>query len=358
MNRRRPPEQYRAPVAGRTLRLCLLALVCVVSAAGSARGQVDGPWATSGAVGLGPIVMRPQSPLTLFRVQPTPGTPEVLAPGQWQFGVFSSWNIYFAYEPGRYTIDAETLRFTLAATCGLDRRWDVGLNLPVSYRGGGVMDGLIEAVEKALGVPNMDRRRFPRDRYLIRLHGPGGQVLERSGAASGWGLEDATLTLRYQIARGDEEEPALTAGLLLKLPAGRQDALRSSAGFDFGLALSYGQRLGKRTHLYVNTAVIRYNSAEIAGIALHRVQASISACFEYRHSPRTSWLVQGMTLTAGAMHDGNLAKATYEITAGFKHLLSRQLLLEASLLENLFVFDNSPDFGVHLGLVWRPGRSR
>ena len=32
------------------------------------------------------------------------------------------------------------------------------------------------------------------------------------------------------------------------------------------------------------------------------------------------------------------------------------MLLEASLLENLFIFDNSPDVGFHVGLVWRSDR--
>jgi hypothetical protein len=27
--------------------------------------------------------------------------------------------------------------------------------------------------------------------------------------------------------------------------------------------------------------------------------------------------------------------------------------VEVSVLENLFVFDNSPDVGFHVGLVWR-----
>jgi hypothetical protein len=39
---------------------------------------------------------------------------------------------------------------------------------------------------------------------------------------------------------------------------------------------------------------------------------------------------------------------------GFKRALSRKFLLEASVLENLFVYDNSADVGFHAGLVWHP----
>jgi hypothetical protein len=302
--------------------------------------------------------MRAESPLTLFRLQPTPMVPEVLAGGRWQLGLMSGWDNYFDYKPEHFIIDVETLRLTAGIGVGLGKGFDLAVAVPVSYRGGGFMDGFIEGFERLVGVPNKNRLRFGRNQYLIHIVGPDGQVFDRHGADSGWGLEDATATLRYQVRQGDDSRPAVVAALIVKAPDGRASSLRSTGGWDVGLGLGLGQRLGGRMHLYVTASAMRYNNTELAGIELYRVQSSLSVCLEYRRSPRTSWILQSMTLSAGAVDYHDFSKATHEITLGLKRLLSKHLLFEASLLENLFVFDNSPDFGVHLGLVWRPETTR
>ena len=135
--------------------------VLAALAATSARAQTGEAWTSSPAVGLGPIGTRADSPLTLFRLQPTPMVPEVLAKGQWQVGLMSGWDNYFDYKPGHFIIDVETLRLTTSIGVGLGKGFDLAAVVPVSYRGGGVMDSFIEHFEKLLGVPNKDRLLFP-----------------------------------------------------------------------------------------------------------------------------------------------------------------------------------------------------
>jgi hypothetical protein len=336
------------------------AFVCAVAGAllcaGAADAQGSSNWSESPAVGLGPLLLRAQSPLAILRLTPTPDTPVTLREGQWQVGLLTSWNNYFDVSPNRYTIDAEILRFTLTAAYGITSRLELGASLPVSYRGGGILDRFVEDFEDLLGVPNQQRKQAPLDRYLILIHGNDGRTFERSGADSGWGIEDGTVTLRYQLVSGTETSPAVVASAILKFPIGREASLYSSNGYDVAAGVSVGQRIG-RFHLYGSLVAMHYATTEIVGVSLYPNQVSLFTGVEYRYSPRTSWLLQALTTSPGAEHLGDFSKSAYEVTVGFKRLLSSNLLLEVSVLENLFIFDNSPDVGFHVGLVWRSSAS-
>ena len=333
------------------MRWLYLAAVVVLCAA-VARAQDPSNWSETPAVGLGPLMLRAQSPLAILRLSPTPETPAALHQGQWQVGLLSSWNNYFDVEPKRYVIDVEAFRFTVSAAYGITSRLEVQAALPLSYRGGGILDRFIQNFEGLLGVPNEMRKQAPRNRYLIRINGNDGHTFERSGVDSGWGLEDATVSLRYRLAAGTETFPAVTASVMLKIPAGRAASLFSSSGYDVAGGFAAGQRVG-RFNLYGSLVGIHYATTEIVGVELRPNQFSLFTGAEYRYSSRTSWLLQTLVTSAGAKHFGDFSKSTYEVTLGFKHVLSDNLLLEASVLENLFTFDNSPDLGFHVGVVWR-----
>jgi hypothetical protein len=333
------------------------AFTCVAAGtllgARTADAQDPANWSESPAVGLGPLLLRAQSPLAILRLTPTPDTPVTLRAGQWQVGLLTSWNNYFDVDPkGQYIIDAETLRFTGQIAYGLTSRLELGGSLPVSYRGGGILDRFVGDFEGLLGVANQQRKQAPLDRYLILIHGNDGRTFQRVGEDSGWGIEDGTASLRYQLASGSETSPAVVASAVLKFPTGREASLYSSGGYDVAAGVSVGQRVG-RFHLYGSIVTVHYATTQLVGVSLYPDQVSLFAGVEYRHSPRTSWLLQTLTTSPGAKHLGDFSKSTYEVTVGFKRLLSPNLLLEASLLENLFIFDNSPDVGFHVALLWR-----
>ncbi len=315
-------------------------------------------WAESPAVGLGPLELRSESPLSILRLTPTPRTPRTLARGQWRLELLTSWNNYFDYEPQLYTIDAEALRFTMSAAYGVTPRLELAVGLPLSYRGGGIMDRFIENFEGLLHVANQDRKRFPRNRYQVLIHGPNGRTFELTGRDAGWGIEDATVGARYQLAPGTATTPAVMALLTVKVPTGRASSLFSSGGYDVAAGLSAGQRLGRRFNVYGSVVAMHYAATDMVGVRLKPNQLSLFAGLEYRRSQRMSWLLQALVTSPGAEHFGGFSKNTYEITFGFKRVLGPHVLLEASLLENLFIFDNSPDVGFHVGLVWRSARPR
>ena len=331
--------------------MCVAVMAAIHAAAACA--QSDGEWSSSPAVGLGPLLLSSQSPVNVLQLTPTPMPPVTIGRGRLAIGALENWNNYFDVDPGgRYIIDAERLSLTLGAAYGVTDRIDLSVSQPVAYRGGGILDGFIEWFESRLGVPNEERRRYPRNQFLVLIHGEDGKTYKLTGDASGWSLEDGTVSARYQITRGSDSTPAILAGIAVKLPTGRENALQSSGGVDIEGGVSAGQRLG-RFNLYGAANLMEHERSDFLGIRLRRTQWSAMAAVEYRASTRTSYLLQGLVTSPSAKDFGDFAKPTYEVTLGFKRVLSRDLLLEASVLENLFVFDNSPDVGFHVGLVWR-----
>jgi hypothetical protein len=336
-----------------------IALLAASAAATAAEPPPDDlwEWTASDAVGLGPLILRPQSPFSILRFAPIPLPPVTTESGAWDIGAVWNWDNYFAVDPrGRFVIDAESFGITVGASYGLTDRVDVHIALPTSYRGGGALDGFVEDFEKTFNVANEVRKEHPRNRYLVRIVGEDGGVFEQTGEDSGWGVEDLTLGFRYQLTAGDDARPAVLVSAGFKLPFGREASLRSSGGTDIALGVAAGQKLG-RFHLYGSLTGIHFAATKIGGIELTQHQWSLFAGLEYRKSARTSWLLQSAVTSPAARRFGDFAKRTYEVALGFKRLLRPGLLLEASVLENLLVFDNSPDVGFHAGLVWRPSRA-
>lgn len=321
--------------------------------AATAAAETGGPWTVSEAVGLGPLLLRPQSPFSVLRYSPLPLPPAIAPAGVWHAGWVINWNNYFAVDPGgRYIVDAEALSLTLGVSHALSARTEVAVSVPVSYRGGGILDGFVEGFERAVGVPNEERKRHPRDRFLVRVVGDDGTVFQRTGSAAGWGLEDMVVRVRYQLARGSKSSPAVLVYGGWKVPVGREHALRSTGGSDLALGVAAGQKLG-RFHLYGSASAIQFAPSRFGSVSLARRQWSLFAGTEFCKSPRTSWLLQAAVTSPAAPGFADFGKRTWEVTLGFKRVLTPDLLFEASVLENLFVFDNSPDVGFHLGLVWR-----
>lgn len=335
----------------------VLALLIAVQAT-IAAAQVSSDWSTSPAVGLGPLLLRSQSAFNLLLLTPTSLPPTTLRRGELAIGMLEDWNNYFEVDPdGRFLIDAETLTSTVGVAYGVTDRLDVNASVPIGYRGGGTLDGFVEWFEARVGAINRDRRLYPRNQFLVRIHGEDGKTYQLSGAASGWAVYDTTVGARYQIARGSESAPAILVGFGVKVPTGRDDAFHSTHGADVEGGISLGKRLG-RFHLYGSANLMHHATSELAGIRVRRTQWSVAPALEYRASPRTSYLLQGLVTSPSAEDFGDFARRTYEVAVGFKRVLSRDVLFEALVLENVLTFNNSADVGFHVGLVWRSPSKR
>lgn len=315
------------------------------------------PWSASPAVGLGPLTQGSQSPATVFHLDHPFGTPATLREGQWAVQEQIDWANYFCDGGDRYLLDYESLRFRLGTAYGVTDRTQVGIASSTSYQGGGILDGFIEWFERSVGAINHDRLRAPRGRYLIRVRNRDGSILEYGGQDAGWHVEHVAFELKHQLLEGTEATPSLVASGIVKLPVGNQVAGRPDGGVDVGASLDAGWRLG-RFNLYGSLGVVAFGSSDSHGIDLLRYQPSVMTAVEYRATPRSSLVVQGLLSGPVARHFGDFSDRTAEFAVGVKHRVGRDLLLETSVVENLLVYGNSADVAFHAGLTWRSEKGR
>jgi len=310
-------------------------------------------WWASAAVGLGPLMQSSQSPASIFRLSHPVGMPAVLSAGQWEVITQSDWANYFCEGGDKYFLDFESFRWRFGLAYGLDGRTQLGVSTSASYQGGGVLDGFVEGFERWVGAINEDRRRAPRDRYLLRLRGEDGVVREFGGRDSGWHVECFSLGLLRQLLPGTSTTPSLTASLVVKTPIAREVWGRPENGVDVGLGLHAAQRLG-RFHFYSSLGAVHFGTSRSLGVRLVEYQLSFIHSVEYRATPATSLVAQVLLSGPVAYHFGEFSDRSREVALGLKHMFSRHFLLEVSVVENILAFSNSADVAFHTTLAWRP----
>ena len=107
-----------------------------------------------------------------------------------------------------------------------------------------------------------------------------------------------------------------------------------------------------RFYLYGTLGYAWFGQDVFRGIPLRDTQATVLLAGEWRFAGKQSLLLQYLwTQAAGTF--GPFATSSNEITVGWKWEVARRGVLEVGLIENIVEFDNSPDFGLHLGYTQR-----
>lgn len=172
--------------------------------------------------------------------------------------------------------DAETWRGVWLLRQG-DRTGEWIVEVPLVWRGGGLLDGAIQTWENGvMGYHNPGREGFPKGQSEITL---GGRTY-----GNGFGLGDVT------VGRGvDFRGFALRAWL--KLPTGNAGSLTGSGSVDAGLSAERSWSLGRSLTLNVMGA----GTAQSRGSAWDDVRPVVwsgSASLAWKRNSRDVWLVQ------------------------------------------------------------------
>ena len=121
---------------------------------------------------------------------------------------------------------------------------------------------------------------------------------------------------------------------------------------DFGVSIAAARRYGQM-YGYISLGYAWFGRDDVMGIKLDNTQFSFLWAFEWQYSPRQSFLLQYL-FTEGAAEDWrDFSNPSHEVTVGWKGEISNGMVLEVGLIENIIVYDNSPDFGFHVGIVRR-----
>lgn len=297
----------------------------------------------------GLLQLRGQSAFQLLRLSLIPVGAEVVPPGHFLLNTTATWTNRWAWKEGNYLVDAEILRMAFSLTYGVTDWMQLRLEIPFCLRGGGIMDGMIEGFHNTFGFGQAGRDLFPRDQFHIIFWRKDGTKFVLDSSHSGAGLEDLVLSGTFRLLPGGKWLPQTCLTLHLKLPTGNEEELYGSGSVDGGVALCFAKKIWK-FYGYLGLQYTLFGSEEIAGIPMRQDQLSILSALEFPLTKRLSLIVQELFNTGAAVDYYEFSDATNEITLGLKAEIMPHTLLEFGFIENLFKFDNSPDFGIHCGL--------
>ncbi|MCS6971155.1 MAG: DUF3187 family protein [Planctomycetota bacterium] len=322
-------------VIPRFLLLGLLCSACAAALAAEYRG-----W--------GPLRVPSQSLGQSLRLGLVPRAPTDLDAGQWEFFLGSTWVNVWSLQ-AEYSLDYEMLRHDAAVAYAPCEATAIEAGASTRTTFGGAMDRYIEFTHQ---IADLDGGRYlaPRNRALIRIVPTTTQprVLltdeELEGATQAFGYA----CIQRRLWSGTAWRPAVAIAVTAQTPL-RNETIYEGGDLDLAADLIAAYRLW-RVHSYAMINCTRFGAERVYGVRLHRHVWNALAAAELRLTAGTSLIVQYL-YSQGVFPDYHVfSRASHELVAGFKGRVGEALVLEIGILENLFTFDNSPDFGVHAAL--------
>lgn len=252
------------------------------------------------------------------------------------------WNTPEKLKHGSFLMDVESLALTPSILVRLTPRLAVDVSLPVAVQGGGIMDGFIEGFHSLVGVGQHDRDHWHRGRSGVQYVDKNDNVVDLSDDVERVITGDAQIAVSVLAL----ENPMITLRGIAKLPTSRMYDDQENSGTDFTGQALWAWQWGRFVGIHGVGATFYTREGE-DDLDLERIRYSSINSFEYMASDTFSWLVV-LNSASKAANYPELDKPVVELTMGIKRIWGPGIF-EFGLIENLFFFDNSPDFGVHMG---------
>jgi thioredoxin-related protein len=313
-------------------------------------------------VGYGPLHLRTQSPFQALRSSTLPTTPSTLGRAEWQLSLRGTWANVWAkdtahFDPqhqgyGGYFLDYETLSSSVDIAYGLADTLQLEVEYEEQSRFGGQMDGMIQGFHERMGIDQGGRTDVPRNGFSFFIDPRDGRpAVDLNAADRGSSARNLLLRLQHTVTCGAADVPAFSWSLGVRWSVGlNHDFQRAPASLCGSLALA--RRFG-RFYTYVTLSEALYRRNAFHGLELRRSQLSVRLAGEWRRWSRVSLLFQYLASQGVLPGIRPFADFSHETTLGLKAELPGARILELGLVENVIIADNSPDFGIHLGLSQR-----
>ncbi|MCY3771028.1 MAG: DUF3187 family protein [Gemmatimonadetes bacterium] len=256
----------------------------------------------------------------------------------------------------RLFVDTESLRLSVDLDWRIASRLQIGATMPFLKHGGGFLDGVVEGFHGMFNLSNGGREWAPRNDYgvfVVRNR----RFWIKSVESASFRPGDLVVRMKTPLNVGGEELNLALAGAV-KLPTGSLETLTGSGGWDFQAALFATWRPERPKQgmvFHANLAHSRLGRPTLGeGFPLRSITTLVLA-FEYRTTGRLAVLVQTQ-VNIGPFPGsrlGPLNRTAIEATAGVRYAMSESLSLDLGLTENLSQYQNTPDVGLHVGIVWR-----
>ena len=149
-------------------------------------------------------------------------------------------------------IDYESYRFNLSYQYGLDKNWNLKLDIPLIHQSGGIFDSSIDKWHDFFGLPEGQRPGVTHDQYEIQYGYQSQSLLNLNESSTTLG------DIQIAIARSMIENKTTTMSLWasIKLPTGDEDKLSGNGATDLSTWLALNQRLSDNWLVNLNAGVV------------------------------------------------------------------------------------------------------
>jgi hypothetical protein len=305
----------------------------------------------------GPFEARDEWVLAQPRLTLGPTSPDPLADGETRVRVTTDWATSFGLELGsdqrladpRFLVDGEARSLGLDVRRGVTPSLSVGARLTLKWRGGGILDGLVDGFHSLFGLPDNGRTLLPRDRLQVVGRDAGSDPIHWNGAG-GIGLANLELSL-LQAIRSSRSGWALSVAARVGLPTATGPFAGTGAGA--GAQLVAARSIGRALDVYLGIGATAHLEDRLAGLRYPRFQPQGFAAVEWRAGPRVSLLAQANASGRLVEDLPDARRLRVEMRVGTKIDVGDRLGLEIALTEGVVNVDSTVDFGMLLGVTRR-----
>jgi len=286
--------------------------------------------------------------------------PDTLAPGRFELRLSTLWSNSFSWTqdvagetPAKrsFLIDGESAIVELALRRGLARNVDAGLRLVLHGRGGGVLDGFIDAWHDLTNTPNGDRPSFLRDGFRVEGRTTSGQPFSWNDAP-GWGLGGLELESRWRVVDGAGREPSVALVGRVLLPTGTGPY--AGGGFGGAGQAAVDVPLGRRTDLFTGMGVTAQDPSPVRGVEYEPVRLHGYAAFEWRVARPLSLVVETNAASRLVANIDQYPGLHWLVNIGGRLDLGAQTRLDAFITENILSQQTTTDFALYVAISVRP----
>ncbi len=141
-------------------------------------------------------------------------------------------------------LDVEGARFDLGGAWAPVEDVSLEVALPLIVYYDGVLDSVVDAIDRAVGTPSPQRKERGQNVYAFEVVSPDGRRFEPDSGHLGIG--DLVLGGRYRLLAEDRDgwAPDLSVSGALEVPTGDASLAHGNGAVDFGAELEAGRSLG------------------------------------------------------------------------------------------------------------------
>lgn len=289
--------------------------------------------------GFGPIEVTNQYLPDTLHATWTPRSPEVLGEGKSSVRTAFSWTTTNALLKERYLIDEENREFLVSYRYGISDDLEFAIDVPVLWRGGGVLDGFINGWHDFFGLPEGGRDKVVDDRYEVQGQLSNGERFQLDD--EGTSLGNIRSRVRYALMKGGASTPALTLESGVSLPTAQEQF--GADGLDFHVGVTGSKRILSELFFYFGSALFYYHDTDVHGLSYQPFHNEDFLALEWR-------ILKSLSLQASLIYSTETVENitghddySLYLDTGFSVALSERTLLDATVRENPGAADSSAD---------------